>query len=154
LNGELWVLSAQEESCKKVQELLGASFSRVTWRIQPLDAYCYQAKLELKLTEQGWAQLVSDLAKTGASFEVEIVSKFGFIRYLHHRALGILRLEVDEAGEILLRGGAMEHLMMQCRGSVVDFNRGLRRLLGTSWTDLLEPYRRVPEELMTLTKAV
>jgi hypothetical protein len=154
LNGELWVLSAQEESCKKVQELLGAESSRLIWRIQPLDSYCYQAKLAMKLSEQEWAQLVSDLAKTGASFEVEIASKYGSIRYLHHRALGILRLELDEAGEILLRGGAMENLMMQCRGSVVDFNRGLRRLLGTSWTDLLEPYRRVPEELITLTKAV
>ncbi|SCX10868.1 DUF3145 family protein [Candidatus Aquiluna sp. UB-MaderosW2red] len=154
MNGELWVLSAQEASCKNVQELLGADFSRVNWRVQPLDVFCYQFKLSLKLSEQGWAELVSDLAKTGANFEVEIFSRPGSIRYLHHRALGIIRLELDEAGEILLRGGAMEHLMMQCRGSVVDFNRGLRRLLGTSWNDLLEPYRRVSEELINLTKAV
>lgn len=154
MNGELWVLSAQDNSCEKVQELLGADFSRSSWRVQPLDANCYQLKINLHLPEQEWALLVSNIARTGASFEIEITAVYGSIRYLHHRALGIIRLELDGAGEVLLRGGAMEHLMMQCQGSVVDFNRGLRRLLGTSWSDLLEPYRRVSEELIALTKAV
>jgi hypothetical protein len=154
LNGELWVLSAQEQSCERIEDLLGAHFSRSVWRVQPLDVGSYQLKTAIKITEQACAELVSNLAKTGASFEVELESKSGLVRYLHHPALGIARLELDQAGEILLRGGAMEHLMMQCKGNVVDFNRGLRRLLGTPWTDLLEPYRRVPDEIISLTRAV
>lgn len=124
------------------------------WRVQPLDVSSYQLKLNLNLSEQAWAELSSSLAKTAVSFQIEIQHSHGLIRYMHHSSLGIIRLELDQAGEILLRGGSIENLMMQCLGNLVDFNRGLRRLLGTAWNDLFEPYHKVSEDVVALTRAI
>ena len=98
-------------------------------------------------------QLVSVLAKTMATFELNSYGDYSE-RYLHHPSLGICRNEFDQAGEVVLRVGQLEQLLLETRGNFSDFSRGFRRLTGVPWLDLVEPYRKVAEYAIALPRAV
>jgi hypothetical protein len=93
------------------------------------------------------------LAKTKAVFELNTQSEYPE-RFMHHPSLGICRNEFDQAGEVVLRAGQLEHLLMETRGNLSDFSRGFRRLTGVPWLDLVEPYRKVSEYAVALPRAV
>lgn len=74
-------------------------------------------------------------------------------RYLFHPGLGIIRHQLNEAGEVLLREDAIATAIASSQGSMKEFERRIRQLSGTAWLDLLEPYRN-HEGVSVLPKAV
>lgn len=107
----------------------------------------------LEMPEHQIPELVSELARTKAIFELNTFSEHPQ-RFLNHPSLGICRNEFDEAGEVVLRAGQLDQLLMETRGNLSDFSRGFRRLTGVPWLDLVEPYRKVAEYAVALPRAV
>ena len=120
---------------------------------QPLEVNTVQLRSQTELPEHQIPQLVVALAKTKATFELNSFADYSE-RYLHHPSLGICRNEFDQAGEVVLRVGQLEQLLLETRGNLSDFSRGFRRLTGVPWLDLVEPYRKVAEHAIALPKAV
>ena len=120
---------------------------------QPLEVNTVQLRSQADIPDERVPQLVSVLAKTKATFELNIFADYSE-RYLHHTSLGICRNEFDQAGEVVLRVGQLEQLLLETRGNLSDFSRGFRRLTGVPWLDLVEPYRKVAEYAIALPRAV
>jgi len=120
---------------------------------QPLEVNTVQLRSQTELPEHQIPQLVAALAKTKGTFELNSFADYSE-RYLHHPSLGICRNEFDQAGEVVLRVGQLEQLLLETRGNLSDFSRGFRRLTGVPWLDLVEPYRKVAEYAIALPKAV
>ena len=120
---------------------------------QPLEVNTVQLRSQTELPEEQIPQLVASLAKTKATFELNSFADYSE-RYLHHQSLGICRNEFDQAGEVVLRVGQLEQLLLETRGNLSDFSRGFRRLTGVPWLDLVEPYRKVAEYAIALPRAV
>jgi hypothetical protein len=120
---------------------------------QPLEVNTVQLRSQTELPEHQIPQLVAALAKTKATFELNSFADYSE-RYLHHPSLGICRNEFDQAGEVVLRVGQLEQLLLETRGNLSDFSRGFRRLTGVPWLDLVEPYRKVAEYAIALPRAV
>ena len=120
---------------------------------QPLEVNTVQLRSRADIPAERVPQLVSVLAKTKATFELNSYADYSE-RYLHHPSLGICRNEFDQAGEVVLRVGQLEQLLLDTRGNLSDFSRGFRRLTGVPWLDLVEPYRKVAEYAIALPRAV
>ena len=120
---------------------------------QPLEVSSVQIRSQADMPDERIPQLVSVLAKTSATFELNSYGDYSE-RYLHHPSLGICRNEFDQAGEVVLRVGQLEQLLLETRGNLSDFSRGFRRLTGVPWLDLVEPYRKVAEYAIALPRAV
>ncbi len=120
---------------------------------QPLEVNTVQLRTQAGLLEHQIPDLVSSLAKTKAIFELNSFAEYSE-RFLHHPSLGICRNEFDQAGEVVLRVGQLEQLLLETRGNLSDFSRGFRRLTGVRWLDLVEPYRKVAEYAIALPRAV
>ena len=84
--------------------------------------------------------MVSQLASLQVPFEVESEGAAPE-RYLFHPGLGINRQMLNEAGEVLVRGEAVEAALAASQGNLKEFERRLRLLQGMPWLDLLEVYR-------------
>ena len=120
---------------------------------QPLEVNTVQLRSQADMPDERIPQLVSVLAKTMAVFELNSYGDYSE-RFLHHPSLGICRNEFDQAGEVVLRVGQLEQLLLETRGNLSDFSRGFRRLTGVPWLDLVEPYRKVAEYAIALPRAV
>ncbi len=120
---------------------------------QPLEVNTVQIRVQADLPEYQIPDLVSALAKTSATFELNSFAEHSE-RFLHHPSLGICRNEFDQAGEVVLRVGQLEQLLLETRGNLSDFSRGFRRLTGVPWLDLVEPYRKVADYAIALPRAV
>jgi hypothetical protein len=84
--------------------------------------------------------LASQLSAFQVPFEIETEGSSPE-RYLFHPGLGIARQILNEAGETLLRGEAVEAALNASQGNLKEFERRLRLLQGLPWLDLLEVYR-------------
>ena len=145
--------STPNSALGQVKDLLGEFGLSGSFKVQPLDSTASQIKIQFDDSEIDSAELVTALAKTKSTFELEV---FGEVseRYLHHPSLGICRNELDLAGEVVLRAGQLELLLMETGGNISEFSRGFRRLGGVPWLDLIEPYRKASEYLLALPRAV
>lgn len=123
-----------------------------SWLAQPNSALSYQAKANSQLALEQVPNLVSALAKLDVGFEVQVYGDCPE-RYLYHPGLGILRQQLSQAGELLLREDAVIAALQESLGNLRDFERRLRLLRGTAWLDHLDSYR-VSAELKLLPKAV
>ena len=131
-----------------------ASFGIVgSWLGQPLEVSSHQLRTTVQLDGIQAAEFVAELARTKTVFELEIRNEITE-RYIHHPALGIVRNELDEIGEVLIRASQLEALMLETGGNLSDFARGFRRLSAVPWLDLVEPYRKSAEYLAALPRAV
>lgn len=137
----------------QINSILAQFGAPVSFTGQPLEVETVQLRSMLELQENQIPELVSDLSRTRAIFELNTFSEHPQ-RFLHHPSLGICRNEFDEAGEVVLRAGQLEQLLMETRGNLSDFSRGFRRLTGVPWLDLVEPYRKVAEYAVALPRAV
>ncbi len=137
----------------QINSILAESGATVSFSGQPLEVDTVQLRTLLEIPEHLVPELVSDLARAKATFELNTFAEHPQ-RFLHHPSLGICRNEFDEAGEVVLRAGQLEQLLMETRGNISDFSRGFRRLTGVPWLDLVEPYRKVAEYAVALPRAV
>jgi Protein of unknown function (DUF3145) len=152
-NVDLWVFSAPVEAMAQINSILAEFGMPASFYGQPLEVNTVQLRCQAELNEDQVPQLVAELAKTKAAFELNSFSDYSE-RYLHHPSLGICRNEFDQAGEVVLRVGQLEQLLLETRGNLSDFSRGFRRLTGVPWLDLVEPYRKVAEYAIALPRAV
>jgi hypothetical protein len=137
----------------QINSILAEFGAPVSFTGQPLEVESVQLRSMLEVPEHQIPELVSNLSRTKAVFELNTFSEHPQ-RFLHHPSLGICRNEFDEAGEVVLRAGQLEQLLMETRGNLSDFSRGFRRLIGVPWIDLVEPYRKVAEYAVALPRAV
>lgn len=149
---DVWVLSASESLCVDVNLALAESGLSGIWKIQPVAIGNYQLRVSKNSNELDTTTLASKLQRIGVIAELELPVRGGFQRYLVHPALGVCRQELDEAGEVLLRSGAVQALLEQSVGSAFEFKRLLRKLDGTLWLDLLEPYRQSSQKITLLNR--
>jgi hypothetical protein len=152
-NVDLWVFSAPVEAMGQINSILAEFGVSGSFSGQPLEVNTVQLRIQADLTHDLIPQLVSSLAKTKATFELNSFADCSE-RYLHHPSLGVCRNEFDQAGEVVLRVGQLEQLLLETRGNLSDFSRGFRRLTGVPWLDLVEPYRKVAEYAIALPRAV
>lgn len=148
----LWVLSAPLDSCAAISDVLLEFGLSGKWMAQPARAYCYQLRLSARLQPTAIANLASSLARCASPFEIETTDKMPE-RYLFHPGLGILRQQLNEAGEVLIREEAISAAISAAQGSAKEIERRIRLLSGTAWLDLLEPYRG-HEDVRVLPRAV
>jgi hypothetical protein len=120
---------------------------------QPLEVNTVQSRNSLDLDLASVPELVVRLSRLKATFELITFGEHPE-RYLHHPSLGICRNVFDEAGEVVLRAGQLEQLLLETRGNLSDFSRGFRRLTAVPWLDLVEPYRKVADYAVALPRAV
>jgi hypothetical protein len=137
----------------QINSILAEFGAPVSFTGQPLEVESVQLRSMIEVPEHQIPELVSNLSRTKAIFELNTFSEHPQ-RFLHHPSLGICRNEFDEAGEVVLRAGQLEQLLMETRGNLSDFSRGFRRLTGVPWIDLVEPYRKVAEYAVALPRAV
>ncbi|MFM1958090.1 MAG: hypothetical protein RI929_453 [Actinomycetota bacterium] len=137
----------------QINSILAEFGAPVSFTGQPLEVESVQLRSMIEVHEDQIPELVSNLSRTKAIFELNTFSEHPQ-RFLHHPSLGICRNEFDEAGEVVLRAGQLEQLLMETRGNLSDFSRGFRRLTGVPWIDLVEPYRKVAEYAVALPRAV
>lgn len=137
----------------QINSILADFGAPVSFKGQPLEVDTVQLRTTLEMLEHQIPDLVATLARTRAVFELNTFSEHPQ-RFLHHPSLGICRNEFDEAGEVVLRAGQLEQLLMETRGNISDFSRGFRRLTGVPWLDLVEPYRKVAQYAVALPRAV
>lgn len=148
----LWVLSAHLDSCRSINDLLLEFGLSGSWFAQPAQEQHYQSRLTFRGTPELAASLASRLSRCGAPFEIETSAKLPE-RYLYHPGLGILRQQLNEAGEVLLREDLVLSAVHAAKGNAKELERRLRMASGTTWLDLLEVYRN-HEGLTLLPKAV
>ena len=147
------MFSAPVEAMGQINSILAEFGASGSFYGQPLEVNTVQLRIQADLPEQQIPNLVSSLAKTKAVFELNSFAEYSE-RFLHHPSLGICRNEFDQAGEVVLRVGQLEQLLLETRGNLSDFSRGFRRLTGVPWLDLVEPYRKVAEYAIALPRAV
>jgi hypothetical protein len=148
----LWVLSAPLDSCAAISDALLEFGLSGQWLAQPAADYCYQLRVHSRLQSPEIPLLTSTLARFRAPFELETLERMPE-RYLFHPGLGIHRQQLNQAGEVLIREDAIASAIAASQGNSKEIERRLRQLSGTTWLDLLEPYRN-HEGLRVLPKAV
>ena len=148
----LSVLSAPDELCIAISGLLAEFGVSGVWAFQPRSINNKQLHSSITLRNQVVPEMVSRLARYSVVAEIEVISKNGSERFLIHPALGIHRQELDALGEVLLRSSAVESLLARTSGNLGEFKRELRRLDGTLWLDLLEPYRTHNTKIILMHK--
>lgn len=148
----LWVLSAHLDSCRLINDLLLEFGLSGTWVAQPAQIQHYQLRIKSSGSALMAASLASRLASCLAPFELETSAELPE-RYLYHPGLGIIRQQLNEAGEVLLREDAVRQAVRASDGNTHELERRLRLATGTAWLDLLETYRN-HEGVRLLPKAV
>ena len=148
----LWVLSAHMDSCGSINDLLLNFGVSGTWFAQPAKPEHYQLRVTFRGTAETAASLASQLSRCSAPFELETSAALPE-RYLYHPGLGIIRQQLNEAGEVLLREDTVLQAVRAAEGNARELERRLRLASGTSWLDLLETYRN-HEGVRLLPKAV
>lgn len=101
------------------------------------------AKSHIELAERG--RSLPDIASALAAipqihFDLELwCANHGGERYLFVPGLGLKRLELDAAGETVVRGGSLDLAVQESGASHIELRRRLDILLGKPWLALLEP---------------
>jgi len=148
----LWVLSAHMDSCRSINDLLLEFGLSGSWLAQPAQPEHYQLRLTFSGSADLAASLASKLAACKAPFELETSAALPE-RYLYHPGLGIIRQQLNEAWEVMLREDLVWQAVRASEGNARELERRLRLVAGTAWLDLLETYRN-HEGVRLLPKAV
>jgi len=148
----LWVLSAHLDSCESLSDLLLEFGLSGSWIAQPAQPHHYQMRLNFTGRADVAASLASRLATFQAPFELETGAALPE-RFLYHPGLGIIRQQLNEAGEVLLREDTVTQAIRASEGNARELERRLRLASGTPWLDLLETYRN-HDGVRLLPKAV
>lgn len=150
---DIWVLCAPKTSSFDVQKTLSSLNLRPRWIPQPHMPGTVQARFTAALSDAQVTQLASTLAQLGVAFEISQRSKEPCL-ILCHPGLGLKRLAIDLSGEVVLRAGQLERLLVEAAGSTKELERLFRLETGTAWFDVLEPYRRSSPQIRELPRAV
>lgn len=142
-----WVLCATNGQRNRINSLVARFGVSINWTAQRNTPNTYQSRFQIEAES---AQLASDFARIGCVYEIEDCNQ----RFLYHPGLGIHRQQLDEAGEIVLRAGHVQRLIVEANGSNHELERLLRVAQGIAWMDLLEPYRSGAIRADLLPKAV
>jgi hypothetical protein len=140
------------DSCGSINDLLLDFGLSGSWIAQPAQPLHYQMRLTFTGRVDLAPSLASSLANCHAPFELETGAALPE-RYLYHPGLGIIRQQLNEAGEVLLREDAVMQAIRASEGNSHELERRLRLASGTTWLDLLETYRN-HDGVRLLPKAV
>lgn len=143
--GRLHVLACPVALCPHVEfAVAGVLGVRVDlrWSPQPAAAAAVCAALDFQGPPGTGARLAARLREVpGLHLQVEEDASPGADaeRYSWVPALGLHRAQLSAAGEVALPEGVLRGLLGRARGA--ELTRGLERLLGQPWEEVLEPLR-------------
>ena len=150
---DIWVLCAPKSSAFEIQEQLSTLGLTPRWLPQPNTPGTIQARISAHLEDFEVVTLSSFLSSAGVAFEITQMSSEPCL-ILGHPGLGLKRLAIDASGEVVIRVGQLERLLIEAKGSQSELERLVRIEKGTAWLDLLEPYRLESLRLRELPRAV
>lgn len=150
---DIWVLSCPKSSTFNVQKILKLEGLTPTWEAQPYTPPNLQSRIRATLEDAAVAKIASEFSRLGLAFEITQSSNEPCL-ILGHPGLGLKRLALDSAGEVVIRQGQLARLITEASGSASELERLLRVEAGTAWLDLLEPYRNATLRLNELPRAV
>lgn len=136
----LWVPDVPGDRQSHVAQALRNFGLSGLWCAQPNSERCYQVKLEAEVPADLLPQLVSELAAVSNAFEVTSLEA-PCEQYLFHIGLGIRRLDLSPAGQVLVPAEQVEEALSKAQGNLKEFQRQLRLIQGTAWLDLMDSYR-------------
>ncbi len=110
------------------------------WYTQPSSPKTYQARSSGDFAGKDIPELASELAKFCIAFEILDGESLNQIFY--HRGLGLKTIQLDEAGEPVIRFAQLDLIHQQASGSSHEYERLLRLARAQAWQDVLEPLRR------------
>jgi hypothetical protein len=84
--------------------------------------------------------VASQLAKICIAFE--ILDQTSRSQIYFHRGLGLKTIQIDDAGEPVIRFSQLDLIYQQAAGSAYEYERLLRLARAQAWQDVLEPLRR------------
>ena len=110
------------------------------WYTQPSSPKTYQARATYDLTGVDLSSLASQLANLSLAFE--IFDSEASVQIFYHRGLGLKTIQLDDAGEPVIRFAQLDMIQQQAAGSSYEYDRLLRLARAQAWQDVLDPLRR------------
>lgn len=110
------------------------------WYTQPSSPKTYQSRTHEELTQVDLPLVASQLAKVCIAFE--ILDQTSRSQIYFHRGLGLKTIQIDDAGEPVIRFSQLDLIYQQAAGSAYEYERLLRLARAQAWQDVLEPLRR------------
>lgn len=145
--GMLSVLACPPALCPHLEFAVSGALSAtvsLTWSAQPARPGHLYAGLEWRGAPATAGRLATRLRRLGhVTFEVVEGPSPGCDaeRYSYTPDLGLHRVGIAANGDVVIGEAALRALLERGEGRDT-LSRGLHRLLGTDWDDLLEPLRR------------
>lgn len=123
-----------------VEDLLRPFGIELIWYTQPASPKTYQARTSECPEDADLTLLASNLAKCTLAFEIADGTSCSQIFY--HHGLGLKTVQLDQAGEPVIRFGQLDLIRQQSGGSSYEYDRLLRLARAQAWQDALDPLRR------------
>ncbi len=145
--GMLAVLACPPPLCPHLEFAVSAVLSSpvsLTWTEQPSSPGSFHAALQWRAPCGTAGRLAGQLRRLGpVSFDVVEGPSPGCDseRYSHTPELGLHRASIAANGDVVVGEAALRALIDRGEGRET-LARGLHRLLGTAWDDVLEPLRQ------------
>lgn len=146
--GVLWIHSAPSALCPHIEWAVGGVFrapARLDWTPQPAERAAYRAEYEWSGPVGGAARLASQLQSWGRlRFEVTEHASAGSegVRFCYTPTLGIFQSPIGASGDVLVHEERIKNALGQAALGQLDIVDALHDLLGTSWDEELEVFRR------------
>ena len=147
------MLAAASDQLGEIDKLLAPYLHAPRWFTQPAVPGSFQLRFSAAIDPPDVSNLALQLARTVTALEILHQDTESSL-FLFHSGLGIKRVVVDGAGEVVIRAGQIERLMTLAAGNMQEFQRLMRLEQGQLWMDLLEPLRRGLVNLDQLPRAV
>jgi hypothetical protein len=150
---EIWVLAAASDQLGEIDKLLAPYLHAPRWFTQPAIPGSFQLRSSVVIDPPDVSSLAVQLSRNATALEIVHQDTESSL-FMFHTGLGIKRVLLDGAGEVVMRAGQIERLMTLAAGNMREFQRLIRLEQGQLWMDVLEPLRRGLVNLDQLPRAV
>lgn len=150
---EIWVLAAASDQLGEIDKLLAPYLHAPRWFTQPAVPGSFQLRFSANIDLTDASTLAARLSKFVMALEILHQDTESSL-FMFHSGLGLKRVALDGAGEVVMRAGQIERLITLAAGNMQEFLRLIRLEQGQLWMDLLEPLRRGLVNLDQLPRAV
>lgn len=147
------MLAAASDQLGEIDKLLAPYLHAPRWFTQPAVPGSFQLRFSASIDPTDASTLAARLSKFVMALEILHQDTESSL-FMFHSGLGLKRVALDGAGEVVIRAGQIERLIALAAGNMQEFQRLIRLEQGQLWMDLLEPLRRGLVNLDQLPRAV
>jgi hypothetical protein len=118
--------------------------TKINWTKEDSTGSIFHGSVAIDCTLNGCATLASAFMNLKQlSFEVIHQSELSGARWSFTPSLGMFHCATDEAGNLVVGENQLRSSMEKAGSNILKLQAELRKLLGQSWDDELEPYREL-----------